>query len=113
IENDDLGMRNVEIEYVYGHTESMMLCHIYKDKQIISYCADLIPSHHHIKLPYIMAYDIRPMESLQEKTIFLEKAYENKHILFFEHDKEVECCTLKRTEKGIEFDKLMKLEELV
>lgn len=113
IENDDLGMRNVEIEYVYGHTESMMLCHIYKDKQIISYCADLIPSHHHIKLPYIMAYDIRPMESLQEKTIFLEKAYENKHILFFEHDKEVECCTLKRTEKGIEFDKLMKLSELV
>ena len=112
IENDDLGMRNVEIEYVYGHTESMMLCHIYKDKQIISYCADLIPSHHHIKLPYIMAYDIRPMESLQEKTIFLEKAYENKHILFFEHDKEVECCTLKRIEKGIEFDKLMKLEEI-
>jgi hypothetical protein len=59
-----------------------------------------------------MAYDIRPMDTLQEKTIFLEKAYENDHILFFEHDKEVECCTLKRTERGIEFDKLMKLEEI-
>lgn len=52
------------------------------------------------------------MDTLQEKTIFLEKAYENNHILFFEHDKEVECCTLKRTEKGIEFDKLMKLAEI-
>jgi len=111
-ENEELGMENIEIEYVNGHTESMMLCHIYKKKQTISYCADLIPSHHHIKLPYIMAYDIRPMDTLQEKTIFLEKAYENDHILFFEHDKEVECCTLKRTERGIEFDKLMKLEDI-
>lgn len=112
VEKEDLGMDNIEIEYVFGHTESMMLCHIYKDQQTISYCADLIPSHHHIRLPYIMAYDIRPLETLREKTIFLEKAYENKHILLFEHDKDVECCTLKRTEKGIEFDKLMRLDEI-
>jgi glyoxylase-like metal-dependent hydrolase (beta-lactamase superfamily II) len=112
VENEELGMKNMEIEFVFGHTESMMLCHIYKEKQTISYCADLIPSHHHIKLPYIMAYDIRPMDTLQEKTIFLEKAFENNHILFFEHDKDIECCTLKRTERGIEFDKLMKLEEI-
>lgn len=112
IENEELNMPNVEVEFVFGHTESMMLCHLYKDKQIISYCADLIPSHHHIKLPYIMAYDIRPINTLQEKNIFLEKAIENNHILFFEHDKDVECCTLKRTEKGIEFDKLLKLKDL-
>lgn len=112
IENEDLGMKNIEIEFVFGHTESMMICHIYKEKQTISYIADLIPSHHHVRLPYIMAYDIRPMDTLQEKTIFLEKALENNHILFFEHDKEIECCTLKRTEKGIEVDRLMKLEEI-
>ncbi len=105
-------MPNVEIEFMYGHTEAMMLLHIYKEKQTISYCADLIPSHHHIKLPYVMAYDIRPLDTLREKAIFLEKAVTNNHILFFEHDKEVECCTLKRTEKGIEFDRLMKLEEI-
>ncbi|MCB0381403.1 MAG: MBL fold metallo-hydrolase [Chitinophagales bacterium] len=112
VENGELNMPNVELEFMFGHTESMILLHIYKDDQTISYCADLIPSHHHIKLPYIMAYDIRPLESLKEKTIFLEKALENNHILFFEHDKDIECCTLKRTEKGIEFDKLMKLAEI-
>lgn len=112
IENEELGMKNIEIEFVFGHTESMMICHIYKDKQTVSYIADLIPSHHHLRLPYIMAYDIRPMDTLQEKTIFLEKALENNHILFFEHDKDIECCTLKRTEKGIEVDRLMKLEEI-
>lgn len=111
-ENEELGLENFEIEYVNGHTESMMICHIYNHKQTITYCADLIPSHHHIRLPYIMAYDIRPLDSLKEKTILLEKALENNHILFFEHDKDIECCTLKRTEKGIEFDKLMKLEDI-
>ena len=112
VEKEELNMPNVEIEFMYGHTEAMMLLHIYKEKQTISYCADLIPSHHHIKLPYVMAYDIRPLDTLREKAIFLEKAVTNNHILFFEHDKEVECCTLKRTEKGIEFDRLMKLEEI-
>ncbi len=111
-ENEEIGMKNVEIEYVYGHTESMMLCHIYKGKQTISYLADLIPSHHHIRLPYIMAYDIRPMDTLQEKNIFLEKALENNHILFFEHDKDQEACTIKRTEKGIEVDKFIKISEI-
>lgn len=111
-EKEDIGLENFEIEYVFGHTESMMICHIYNDQQTITYCADLIPSHHHIRLPYIMAYDIRPLDSLKEKTILLEKALENKHILFFEHDKDIECCTLKRTEKGIEFDKLLKLADI-
>lgn len=112
VESDDLEMENIKIEFVFGHTESMMILDIYKDDKTISYCADLIPSHHHIRLPYIMAYDIRPLDSLKEKTFFLEKALENDHILFFEHDKDIECCTLKRTEKGIEFDKLMKLSEI-
>ena len=112
VETDDLEMDNIKIEFVFGHTESMMLLDIYKNDKTISYCADLVPSHHHIKLPYIMAYDIRPLDSIKEKTFFLEKALENNHVLFFEHDKEIECCTLKRTEKGIEFDKLMKLEEI-
>ena len=47
-----------------------------------------------------MAYDIRPLDTLREKSIFLEKAFENKHILFFEHDKDIECCTLKELKKA-------------
>ena len=112
VENEEMGIENFETEFVYGHTESMMMCHIYKKKQTITYCADLIPSHHHIKLPYIMAYDIRPLETLKEKSIFLEKAYENDHILIFEHDKDIEACTLKRTDKGIDFDQFLKISDI-
>lgn len=110
---ESIGTDLIKTEVVNGHTESMMLCHIYLENKIITYCADLIPSHHHIKLPYIMAYDIRPLETLKEKTALLNNAFSENRILFFEHDKDVACCTLKNTEKGIEFDKTGTLEELL
>lgn len=112
VENEELNLENIEIEHVFGHTEAMMIFHIYKKKKIITYCADLIPSHHHIKLPFVMAYDVRPLESMKEKNILLERAYENEHILFFEHDKDIEACTIKKTEKGIEFDKSIKISDI-
>ena len=95
-----------------GHTDGQVIPHISVNGKTLVFCADLFPSAAHLPMPYIMAYDIRPMDTLQEKSIFLEKAIENNHILFFEHDKDIECCTLKRTEKGIEFDKLIKLEDI-
>ena len=59
-----------------------------------------------------MDYDVRPLETMKEKNILLERAYENEHILFFEHDKDIEACTIKKTEKGIEFDKSIKISDI-
>lgn len=112
IDETDFGMDTIEFEFMYGHTEAMTICHIYKDGLTVSYVADLIPSHHHIGLPYVMAYDVRPLETMKEKAILLEKAYENDHILFFEHDRDTEACTLDRNERGIIFDKAVKIEDL-
>jgi hypothetical protein len=91
----------------------MMIVHVYKKRYTVSFVADLIPSHHHVRMPYVMAYDIRPLETLKEKAFFLEKAYENDHIIFFEHDKDVECATLNRNEKGeIVVEKTFSLADL-
>lgn len=89
------------IRFVFGHTDSMMLPQIrYKDKTIV-YMADLLPSTGHIPIPYVMAYDMFPLTTLQEKKSFLQEAVENNYILFFEHDPFTECCSLQLTEKGI------------
>ncbi len=112
IEETPLDIPDIKLHQVFGHTESMTICDVKYKNQIISYAADLIPSHHHIKLPYVMAYDIRPLDTLTEKAIFLERAIENNHILMFEHDRDVECCSLKRTERGIEFDKTFALSDI-
>lgn len=98
---------------VYGHTEAMMLPHInYKGKTIV-FCADLIPSLGHLPVNYVMAYDIKPLESMRDRQSFLEQAIKNDFILFFEHDPINECCTVTKNERG-QFvpDKIFKLADL-
>ena len=88
------------VRFVYGHTEAMMLPFIqYQDKTVV-YMADLIPSAGHIPLSYVMAYDIRPMITLDEKEKFLAEALEKNYILFFEHDPRIEACTLIKGDRG-------------
>jgi len=97
---------------VNGHTDAMMLPKInYKGKTVV-YMADLLPSTAHIPLPYVMAYDMFPLTTLNEKKAFLTEAQQNDYILFFEHDPKHECCNLKWTEKGIREKDVFKLNEL-
>jgi len=86
--------------FVYGHTEAMMLPRvIYKNRPVV-FCADLLPARWHIPLPYVMAYDVRPLDSLSEKERLLDQFYEEDTVLFFEHDPGAECGLLQRTERG-------------
>lgn len=92
---------NISIRFANGHTDAMMLPQIsYKGKTII-YMADLLPSTGHIPLPYVMAYDMFPLKTLQEKKSFLQEAADKEYILYFEHDPVNECCVLQQTEKGL------------
>ena len=103
---------NISLRFVSGHTESMMLPQIqYRDTTIV-YMADLLPSAGHIPLPYVMAYDMFPLTTLNEKRMFLNEAAVNNYVLFFEHDSQMECCTLQQTEKGIRMKEGFNLTEL-
>jgi glyoxylase-like metal-dependent hydrolase (beta-lactamase superfamily II) len=102
----------ITIRFAYGHTEAMMLPQIqYKDKTIL-YMADLLPSTGHIPLPYVMSYDMFPLQTLKEKTGFLEEACKNDYILYLEHDPVNECCTLQHTDRGIRMDRAFSLQEM-
>lgn len=86
---------------VNGHTEAMMLPIINYKNTTIAYMADLIPSTGHIPIPYVMGYDMRPLATIHEKELILNKAVENNWKLFFEHDPTIECVSLERNERGI------------
>jgi glyoxylase-like metal-dependent hydrolase (beta-lactamase superfamily II) len=102
----------MDVLFVDGHTESMMIPHIqYKGKTIV-YMADLLPSVGHIPLPYVMGYDTRPLLTMTEKELFLKTACENEFILFLEHDSVNECCTLQMTDKGIRLGETFKFDEI-
>ncbi|TDG36891.1 MBL fold metallo-hydrolase [Pedobacter changchengzhani] len=112
-ENENIEFqKNVNISFAYGHTDAMMLPKInYKGKTLV-YMADLLPSVGHLPLPYVMAYDMFPLQTLTEKQAFLEEAVDNNYVLYLEHDPINECCTLQRTEKGIRVAETFKLREI-
>lgn len=92
---------NISIRFAFGHTDAMMLPQInYKGKTIL-YIADLLPSVGHIPLPYVMAYDMFPLKTLEERELYWNEIVENEYIVFLEHDSENECCTMQMTEKGV------------
>jgi len=104
---------HIEIMFAYGHTKSMMIPIIsLEGEQKLVYMADLIPSSLHIPLPYVAAYDMFPMKTLEEKETFLEEAVHRNHILFFEHDPHCICCTVQKTEKGFRIKDLVNPGEI-
>ena len=101
-----------DIRIVNGHTRAMMLPQLQYKGRTIVFMADLLPSAGHLPIPYVMAYDMFPLISLNEKKAFLEEALAGDYILFFEHDPVHECCTLQKTEKGIRVKDFFSLKDL-
>lgn len=100
-----------DVMTVSGHTESMMIPLIQYKGKTVAFMADLIPSAGHIPVPYVMAYDTRPLLTLDEKTEFLNLAADQEYVLFFEHDPILECCTVEKTERGFRIKEKFSFEE--
>jgi glyoxylase-like metal-dependent hydrolase (beta-lactamase superfamily II) len=94
-------MDRIRFRYYFGHTEAMMLPEFTMDngKKLI-YMADLLPSVGHLRLPYVMAYDIRPMTTLEERMYFYDYASSEGSYLFLEHDPVNEVLSIIKDEKG-------------
>jgi len=92
----------VELILVHGHTDAQQLVYIRGDGNSFLYCCDLIPTAGHLPYPYVMAYDLRPLVTIEEKKKILGRAYEEDTILVFEHDPHIEAGRIQPTEKGFE-----------
>lgn len=110
--NHSLLTTHLSFYTVNGHTDAMMLPKINYNGKTMVYMADLLPSAAHIPLPYVMAYDMFPLTTLNEKKLFLTEAQQNDYVLFFEHDLLIECCNLQMTEKGVRVKDTFKLSDL-
>ena len=91
----------IDVMLVDGHTEAQQMVKISGDEGTLVFVADLLPTSHHIRLPWIMAYDVRPLVTLQEKQDFLTQAVAGGWHLFFEHDPEVAVASLGQRDRGI------------
>ncbi|MEJ2635465.1 MAG: MBL fold metallo-hydrolase [Calditrichia bacterium] len=99
----------VELILSDGHTIAQQLVLVFGEKEKLCYAADLIPMTAHINIPWVMAYDLYPVTTIQEKKELLGRAVRENWMVFFEHDPEVCCGTIEETDKGFGLKKAIKL----
>jgi len=91
---------NLELKVVNGHTEAQQLPLIHYKGHKILYGADLFPTFGHIPLPYVMAYDVRPLETMKERAVYLPWLVDEEIVLVYEHDPYNEAGRVIRDERG-------------
>lgn len=79
-----------------GHTVGQQLPLFTNNGTTIVYAADLIPTFAHLPLPWVMGYDMKPIQTLEEKETFLNQAVDENWYLFLEHDSEHEVVTVRK-----------------
>ena len=85
---------------VVRHTEAQQLPRISDGEITIQYCGDVIPTRVHVPIPWVMGYDIRPLQTMEEKKSLLRRAVDEDWILAYEHDPVLAATRVVETEKG-------------
>ena len=86
IDDDGPIMPGVRVRRTGGHTAHHQLVMIESAGRTAVFVADLIPTTAHVPLPWIMGYDLYPMDTLGFKREFLTEAIAGEYLIFFEHD---------------------------
>lgn len=84
----------IEVMKTAGHTFGHQVVKISSENQTLIYWGDLIPTASHISLPYLMAYDLFPLETMEHKQKLLAQAVAENWVSFFEHDPQIAMAYL-------------------
>ena len=79
-------MPGVRVRHTGGHTRHHHIVYIESAGRTAVFAADIMPTTAHVDEPWIMAYDLYPMETLEFKRAFVREAIEGEYLVFFEHD---------------------------
>ena len=87
-------VEGLTVEQVRGHSETMQTVKLTRGGETLYGFYDMIPTRHHLPLPWIMSYDLYPTETLEFKKRILPQALEENWICHFYHDVEMPVCRL-------------------
>jgi glyoxylase-like metal-dependent hydrolase (beta-lactamase superfamily II) len=87
-------VEGLTIEKARGHNDTMQTVKLTRGGETLYGFADLIPTRHHLALPWIMSYDLYPTETLEFKKQILPLALRENWICLFYHDFEMPLCRL-------------------
>jgi glyoxylase-like metal-dependent hydrolase (beta-lactamase superfamily II) len=88
-EDDATIADGVRVRRTGGHTRFHQIVYIESEGRTAVFAADLMPTRAHVDAPWIMGYDLYPMETLEFKRAFVREAIDREYLIFFEHDPEI------------------------
>jgi glyoxylase-like metal-dependent hydrolase (beta-lactamase superfamily II) len=86
---DEQVLPGVRVRRTGGHTRWHQIVYLESGGRTAVFAADLIPTTAHVDVPWIMGYDLYPMETLEFKRAFLREAIDGEYVIFFEHDPQI------------------------
>ncbi|HLB55053.1 MAG TPA: MBL fold metallo-hydrolase, partial [Gemmatimonadales bacterium] len=89
LEGDGEIFPGVSVRLIPGHVPFLQGVLLESSGERLFYLADLIPTRHHLPLPWIMGYDVEPLRTLETKRRLIRDALAGDWLLFFEHDPEI------------------------
>jgi len=92
----------VELLVGNGHTDGHQMVKVSGGGETAVFLGDTVPTTTHLRLPFIMGYDLRPLDTLAEKQHLLTRAAEENWWLFFDHDPDVPGVKVRPGEKDYE-----------
>ena len=108
---DEQFLDGIDIFFTHGHTDGLMHPIISDGNKKLFYGADIFPTHAHLPVPWVMAYDLHPARTMLEKSNLLKKMYDEEWILFFEHDPFYQACTIDMKGKYYGIKSIVKISE--
>jgi glyoxylase-like metal-dependent hydrolase (beta-lactamase superfamily II) len=79
-----------------GHTQAQQIVKISDGKTSLLYCGDVVPTSSHVRIPWLMGYDLHPLMLMEEKHRYLGMAADQSWYLFFEHDPYCDSALIER-----------------
>lgn len=102
IDDNQKIINGIESLVVNGHTTGQQLIKITVNNDSLVFCSDLLPLKSHLRVPWIMGYDLNATKTIEEKIMFLDEASDKNWLLFFYHDPKTVAVRVKKNEKYYE-----------
>ncbi len=91
----------IEVIKTSAHTFGHQVVKVSSENKTLIYWADLIPTSSHLNLPYLMSYDLFPIQTMEQKERLLNQALKENWVSFFEHDPQIAMAYLTQEENKI------------
>jgi glyoxylase-like metal-dependent hydrolase (beta-lactamase superfamily II) len=93
----------ISVEIWPGHTRNMWAVFIRSGGKTACYISDLIPTTWHLDVAWAMAYDLYPLEVLENRKRYYARAIPEKWLTLFTHDPEIPWAYIERTDNKLTY----------